>query len=76
MRNSGLPAVIVILNGLHPDNGVLDSGLIVVGVRLGPHTEGVGLETGLGEHRIEPEQKARYYNCTSIRRPSVCKRLR
>jgi hypothetical protein len=48
------PAVVVVLDIVHPDNGVLDAGLIVVGVRLGSHPEGVGLEAGLAEHRVKP----------------------
>lgn len=44
------------LNAVHPHDGVLDSGLIVVGVGLGPHAESVGLEAGLAEHGVEPAQ--------------------
>ena len=53
------PAVVLVLDVVHPDNGVLHPSLVVVGVGLGPHAEGVGLEAGLAEHRIEPAQQTR-----------------
>jgi hypothetical protein len=52
-----IPAVVVVLNIVHPDNGVLHARFIIVGVRLGAHPEGVGLEAGLAEHCIEPAKQ-------------------
>jgi hypothetical protein len=51
------PAVFLWVDIVDGDDGVLDSGLVVVGVGLGPHAEGVGLEAGHAEHCIVPEVK-------------------
>ena len=44
------------LDAVHRHNGMLHPGLVVVGVGLCPHAEGVGLESSLGEHGIKPAQ--------------------
>jgi hypothetical protein len=43
---------------------MLDSGLVVVGVGLGPHAEGVGLEAGHAEHCVVPRIKDIWCYCT------------
>ena len=38
---------------------MLDLGLVVVGVRLGTHTEGVGFEAGVTEYCVVPTHRFR-----------------
>jgi hypothetical protein len=38
---------------------MLHPGLVVVCVGLGSQAEGVGLETGLAEHSVEPKQQVK-----------------
>jgi hypothetical protein len=56
-KYSPRPAVFLWVNIVDCDDGMLDSGLVVVGVGLGPHAEGVGLEAGHAEHCVVPKIK-------------------
>ncbi len=49
------PAVFLWVDIVDCDDGVLDSGLVIVGVGLSPHAEGVGLEAGHAEHGVIPK---------------------
>ncbi len=62
------PAVFLWVNIVDCDDGVLDSGLVVVCVRLGPHAEGVGLEAGHAEHCVIPKIKDIWCYCTSSKK--------